>query len=360
MNEYELLMVPAVSSSKLLARNAVNPRKYYAYVDQATRPGTDSFDPVATTPAMDTSFPYLLGMFQSAASTGQLSSGTGQTGEFHRVLAYLGVPTPFAHFTVQANPDYTGAAGQHWFHPPFNGIPTYREPGRINLNTISSSDVFTGLLNFHPGLATAPMWQKFVASRRGDTTTDMTINPLLPSRFSRPFRSSGGAWLTPPLADGTAAFPTGREIDATLMRSDPALSKRPLLQVDDTNMFPAGGGTTPDQFQYASMDYNRSPYFRYQGLQKLAGTTTTHSNVFAIWITVGYFEVTPAANPKATDASWKPGLSRRLSIGPGARRRHGRRDSPPRLLHLRPLAARRLHPRPGREHGERVLVAAVY
>ena len=37
-----------------------------------------------------------------------------------------------------------------------------------------------------------------------------------------------------------------------------------------------------------------SPYFRYQELQKLAGTTTTHSNVFAIWITVGYFEALPA------------------------------------------------------------------
>jgi hypothetical protein len=297
VNEYELLLVPAVSSSKLLARNDFNPRKYYGYVDQSTRPGTDTYSP--TPLPLDTSYPHLLAMFQSGAN--------GQTGQFHRVLAYLGVPTPFAHFTVQANPDFTGGPGQHWFHQPFNGIPTYREPGRINLNTISSSDVFMGLLNFHPGLATQAMWTKFFISRSGDpakTVPDMTINAAYPSRFMRPFRSAGGAWLTPPLADGkTPTFPT-REINATLMREDPAVPGRSLWQVDDTDMNPgppASGTPTPDQFQYAAMDYNRSPYFRYQGLQKLAGATTTHSNVFAIWITVGYFEVTPATNPVLKD-----------------------------------------------------------
>ena len=302
VNEYELLLVPAVSSSKLLARNEANPRKYYAYVNQSLRPGTDSYD---TTPLpMDTSFPHLLAMFQSESTTQKQQAA----GQFHRVLAYLGVPTPFAHFTVQANPDYTGAVGQHWFHQPFNGIPTYREPGRINLNTISSSDVFMGMLNFQPGLATQNTWTKFFISRSGDpkkTVPDMTINAAWPSRFMHPFRSAGGAWLTPPLANGQPAFPS-REINATLMREDPTLSGRPLLQVDDVTMntMTSNAGGTPDRFGtdvaayqpngLASVDFNRSPYFRYQGLQKLAGVATTHSNVFAIWITVGYFEVTPA------------------------------------------------------------------
>ena len=321
VNEYELLLVPAVSSSKLLARNDANPRKYYGYVDQSARPGTDSFTPTPSPPnpnlppmgPLNSSYPHLLGMFQSGP--------VGQSAQFYRVLSYLGVPTPFAHFTVQANPDYTylpntQGPGPHWFNQPFNGIPTYREPGRINLNTISSSDVFMGLLNFHPGLANANMWQKFVESRRGDTNTDMTINPALPSRFMRPFRSAGGFWLTPPTADGKPAFP-GREIDATMMREDPTVPGRPLLQVDDVSMqtTTSNAGGTPEKFGadvtayqpygLASTDFNRNPYFRYQGLQKLAGTTTTHSNVFAIWITVGYFEVTPATNPNAVDPNTK-------------------------------------------------------
>jgi hypothetical protein len=305
VNEYELLLVPAVSSSKLLARNEAMPRKYYGYVDNSVRPGADSYTP--TPLPLDTSYPHLLAMFQSGPNS--------QSAQFHRVLAYLGVPTPYAHFTVQANPDYTGAPGQHWFHQPYNGIPTYREPGRVNLNTIPSFDVFTGVVNFDPALATPAMWTKFFVSRSGDpakTTTDMSINAAWPSRFMRPFRGASGAYLTPPLADGkTPTFPN-REIDATLMRSDPAAPGRPLFQRDDISMNTAGvGGGTPDKFPNAAMDYNRSPYFRYQGLQKLAGTTTTHSNVFAIWITVGYFEVTPATAQQlaAQDAFGNKGTS---------------------------------------------------
>jgi hypothetical protein len=353
VNEYELLMVPAVSSSKLLARNELYPpaiRKYFGYVDQTMRPGTDSFaptapnaPPVAPVMPMNSSYPHLLGMFQSDAipknAPPQMPTSQWQmqpqTGQFHRVLAYLGVPTPFAHFAVQANPMYTGIGlppqnkpGPHWFNQPFNGIPTYREPGRINLNTMSSSDVFMGLLNYHPSLSVyslgseynvtnlnmPDMWIKFFMSRRGEPITKaalnqmatnpayaMTINAFYPSRFMRPFRGAGGAWLTPPLADGTTPTYPNHEVDVTLMRpdSDPNWSGRPLFQVDDVSMkslpnSPTGGGPTPDTFPNAAMDYNRSPYFRYQELQKLAGTTTTHSNVFAIWITVGYFEALPA------------------------------------------------------------------
>jgi hypothetical protein len=33
--------------------------------------------------------------------------------------------------------------------------------------------------------------------------------------------------------------------------------------------------------------------FRYQLIEKLSSTTTTRSNVYAVWITVGYFEARP-------------------------------------------------------------------
>ena len=38
-------------------------------------------------------------------------------------------------------------------------------------------------------------------------------------------------------------------------------------------------------------DPEGNSYFRYQGLQRRANLVTTRSNVFAIWITVGYFEI---------------------------------------------------------------------
>ena len=59
------------------------------------------------------------------------------------------------------------------------------------------------------------------------------------------------------------------------------------------------------------MHPDRHAYFRYQGLQRLGNLTTTRSNVYAVWITVGYFEVLPwtsdgSGNYEATSAGGKP------------------------------------------------------
>jgi hypothetical protein len=37
-----------------------------------------------------------------------------------------------------------------------------------------------------------------------------------------------------------------------------------------------------------------NPYFAFQPYIRMASNTTTRSNVYAVWITVGYFEVEPA------------------------------------------------------------------
>jgi hypothetical protein len=47
------------------------------------------------------------------------------------------------------------------------------------------------------------------------------------------------------------------------------------------------GASTP----YA--DAQRNPYFYFQDMQRYSNMITTRSNVYAIWMTVGYFEVTP-------------------------------------------------------------------
>ena len=41
------------------------------------------------------------------------------------------------------------------------------------------------------------------------------------------------------------------------------------------------------------MDPIRNAYFRYQPLTRLSNLLTTRSNVYAVWITIGNFEVTP-------------------------------------------------------------------
>jgi hypothetical protein len=86
-----------------------------------------------------------------------------------------------------------------------------------------------------------------------------------------------------------------REIDATLLRSSPNAAHLPLFR----------SSTAP----YA--DTNRNPFFHYQGLQRLGNLVTTRSNVYAVWITVGYFEVLPGG-----------GLGRELGSDSGDVQRH--------------------------------------
>ena len=38
-------------------------------------------------------------------------------------------------------------------------------------------------------------------------------------------------------------------------------------------------------------------YFRYKDLMKLGNSITSQSNVYAIWVTIGYFEIEPNIGP---------------------------------------------------------------
>ncbi len=89
--------------------------------------------------------------------------------------------------------------------------------------------------------------------------------------------------LTPPTIE--------REIDATLLRTLPFASPTyPLLEYPGAGSYgwvETGGGNQID-------DQYRNPYFAYKAMRRLDNLLTTRSNVYAVWITVGYFEVSPA------------------------------------------------------------------
>jgi hypothetical protein len=165
-------------------------------------------------------------------------------------------------------------------------------------------------MNNYPGFnaATADAWQKFVISRRGYGTTDNIYEPYtpaspldpscLPTEFPRPFRSAGSSFLTPPLMNsmGTKDFLAyNREINATLLRAEPATA---VLGTDTSDPFQKL--TFRPLFESFSTptiteDTYRNPAFRYKTLERMANLTTTRSNVYAVWITVGYFEVSRAS-----------------------------------------------------------------
>jgi hypothetical protein len=254
VSQLELMLVPASHPARLL------------WEFQPCSASTVNYMPLDITQAP---FPQLLNFLQSG-------NGNGMN-QFGRILDYVGVPSWFEGTEIQANPNLISPngipsfPGTHTFFPPYNNISTYREPGRINLNTIYSPDVFNGLMNGNQ----SPNWTQFVTSR-GDNYAVM--NPAYPTEFNNPFRSGGSVYWNP-----NPPTPS-LEINATYMR--PSSTGDPLFQQLPQHLI-------PPQSQQDVNNTDRNPFFHYQGLERLGNLVTTRSNVYSVWITVGYFEVKP-------------------------------------------------------------------
>lgn len=280
----ELLHVPTLSPARLLR----HPRDADVLSEY---PYGKAFQVLATAAAVNpyadanVQFPHLTNFFLSVPS-GDVPHSLAA------LLDWVDVPSPFVGSQVQANPYAFGASAGHEFRTPFNRFSNWREPGLVNINTIFSENVWKGVVNYldtngvmNTAGGTPWKWAELQTSRRGSAAGSMfqfdTTN-YLPSRFANPFRSAGTSHLVPPVASGELGPPpqggVQRPIDATLMRV-------------------STGGTNAPLFQFESAanlnNTNRNPYFRYQMLQKLSNLITTRSNVYAIWITVGFFEVEP-------------------------------------------------------------------
>ena len=312
VSQMELLLVPTLRSSKLLVHNRSNPEMYFSLVKSGV--ATNPYD--ASTP-QSVPFQHLANFFNSASAGSQ---GAGQSAQLHRLLEFVHVPSPFVGTTVQINPN-AATTGDHSFHPPFNQVSRYRDPGRINLNTIFTQQTWLGLMNCFPGMSTGTAWERFLRSRNPDLppNSQYAINPTgnalgsTPWQFPRPFRSARCASLVPSSVPG---LEYDNEVDATLLRQEYKTDGQPLGKPLFRYESVGGAGLVPD-------DTDRNPYFRYQNLQRLGNLVTTRSNVYAIWITVGYFEVKPWNNG-AIDEGHPDGyqLAAELGTDTGEIRRH--------------------------------------
>lgn len=174
------------------------------------------------------------------------------------------------------------------FHPPFNILSKYREPGRININTIASENVLSALLNGR----SEPTWNDFINSRAG----------VGASYVSNPFRSAGSWNLKP------TSTVINKAVDVTLLRPSYSDSSRPLFAV------------SPTAQTEAYKNAKRNSYFAYEGIQRLGNLVTTQSNVYAVWMTVGYFEVTPVTPSDTNPDGYQ--LGSELGIDTGEIKRH--------------------------------------
>ncbi len=171
--------------------------------------------------------------------------------------------------------------------------PGGRIPGKININTVWDVDTFRALCdaqlaqgsNQDPPVPTPgpnhfdtrhvdPLFTLLTASRLPGGAIDVN---------SRPFHSlAAGLFPAPPTPD--LQYPDGLGLNRTFVGSSPVPGGDRLLHL------PAGPLSSPDP---TLVDVDRPhPYLQEQLLNKIVNNLTTRSNVFAVYLTVGFFEVT--------------------------------------------------------------------
>lgn len=214
------------------------------------------------------------------------------------LLDFVAIPSRFAglYTTVPNTALNTFALTALGFNNyPISQISHYREPGRINLNTITDPSAWRAMFGALDALGTISV------NGPADPDVDQAAAPPNLDRLPRwaetlfgPSRQQGGGGPVPPVA------PSG----------SPALSLRDFFRnipdrppSDDPNRAPSRAARTGgflDSYtgpNNAHRDTSRNVYFRYRTMSDLAERVTTRSNVFAVWVTVGYFDVTNPAAP---------------------------------------------------------------
>jgi hypothetical protein len=145
---------------------------------------------------------------------------------------------------------------------PMQWVPVGgRTTGQVNINSIWDPEVFRALAGCTPC--------NFFAT----TDVDGWYTKMVQTR------SPKGA---PAIGDQPFVGLASGNIDATIYRSDPA----------DANPNPAARRR---MFEPTTLNPNANghPYIKYEFLKKLFNNVKTRSNVFAVWVTVGFFEVGP-------------------------------------------------------------------
>ncbi|HEX5271795.1 MAG TPA: hypothetical protein VFW33_14960, partial [Gemmataceae bacterium] len=158
--------------------------------------------------------------------------------------------------------------------------PGGRVPGQVNLNTVWDPETFRALCDAQRSNS---FTEADVEQIYGWMTASRTPGGA-PGPADRPFKSLANAHFT---ASGDL-YPVANGLDDTLLRANPAhpaydAAARPIRLFEVVKQGLSPRGVIEDH-----------PYQRYELLTKLSDQVTTRSNVFAVWVTVGFFEVNDA------------------------------------------------------------------
>lgn len=247
ISQYELMLVPKSKSSQLL-------------------------HDFTTADATTGQHGHLLAFYPTYTSTAPEPEPAALIEGLRKLLEVTNVPSRFVGTNSMLSPTVftPGGGGAVPFMAPASMISHYREPGKINLNTVYDERIWNALFHIGAGLAphNSPSWEAFVSSRRGyGAGSDvMLADATQPGFLTRPVR---------PLShDAAPEDANNLSVNQTIMRND----------------WRAGFQDYPNATPAQVDDSTRNAYFRYQGIQRTGNLLTTRSSVFAVWITVGYFE----------------------------------------------------------------------
>jgi hypothetical protein len=225
VGQYDLMLVPMSSNSRLLHEFSINgtPFPYGHLLDFA-------YDPPTPTPAANSAY--------------------------YRVLELVEVPSRYAGtqrwVTGAAYPPAPPAPPTTPPQEPNYRYSLMRDPGVINVNTITGSDVYAGLTQ-----GNYAAWADFETRRKGNTGAG---DPAT-GRFVNPVR---GPWTSAGGSNAQRTLIAGGPVDGS-----------PLL------------GSV-----YATSDVQH-PYKYFERVLRLSNLASSQSNVYAVWVTIGYFEVNP-------------------------------------------------------------------
>ena len=305
---------------------------------------------VKSTAVTQSTFLHLPGFFDppsTAISPWDAVTGTGSYGGTKpNLLDFVHVPSPFGGiYASVANPQSNAGLSSIGMHVyPQNQLSHFREPGRINVNTIADKRVWRALfgelvaqgdpLAFDANFTAAPhkqLWDPLPnwPDWKTDWLTPAGANAPVPTKtlldFYRRMPDPGAyaaATRTAGFLDDHAKPPEPTEDinhDGQLAADEDTNSNGVLDPGEDANgngRLDAGedqngngvlditdrnnNGYLDPGDDYRNTD--RHAYFRYQTMNRLANLTTTRSNVFAVWVTIGFFE-TSSGNELGIDTA---------------------------------------------------------